>query len=141
MFVYGDDPPQPPPPLGFVRSSSSSGSGAHNGVINGPASIMRAKSDISPARQQEWKRQRISSSPRSAAFDDTSNKNNNESPQLEFAIKSQLSLEERVIRPLSSPGPLYFAGSLARGSGSVAGASEVAVFKKRKRLPVDGPAL
>jgi hypothetical protein len=115
MFVYGEASPHPPPP-GFTRSSGRSGAGT--GVMNGPASIMREKSDISPARQQEWKRQRISSSPRSAAFDGTTHnkKNNNESSQLEFAIESQLSLEERVIRPLGSPGrPLTSPAALQQG--------------------------
>jgi hypothetical protein len=101
-FVNGDAPPPAP---AFARSRSSSG--ASTGAINGPASIMREKSAISPTRQQEWKRQRISSSPRSAAFDSTTNKQNlHESSQLEFAIESQLSLEERVIRPLTSPAAL-----------------------------------
>jgi hypothetical protein len=118
MAFYGGapPPPPPPPPPHFTRSGSS-GSGTGSDVFNGPASIMREKSEISPARQQEWKRQRISSSPRSA---------NNESSQLEFAIESQLSLEERVIRPLTSPAALQQGragvrsrqGTLSKGSST-----------------------
>lgn len=117
MSMYRDAPSPPPPPPGFTRSSCSSGAGS--GVYNGPASIMRQKSDISPARQQEWKRQRISTSPRSATFDTANNnsnidKNSNESSQLEYAIKSQLSLEERVIRPLTSPAALQQGRTMVR---------------------------
>jgi hypothetical protein len=123
---YAGAPPPPPPSPHLTRSGGSSCSGT--GIVNGPASIMRQKSEISPARQQEWKRQRISGSPRSATFDGTTNnshsnnyQNNNESSQLEFAIQSQLSLEERVIGPLTSPArrPLTSPAALQQGRSRV----------------------
>jgi hypothetical protein len=148
-----DAPPPPPPPqlLGFTRSSISSGSDIHTGGNNGPASIMREKSDISPARQQENKRQRTSNSPRSAAYDttnnsninDINNKNNNESSQLEYAIESQLSLEERVIRPLTSPAALQQGLSRARSRPStLSKASSASSMPKEQatRTDLDGLA-
>jgi hypothetical protein len=144
-------PPPPPPPLpGFTRSSSSS-SGTGTGGNNGPASIMREKSDISPARQQEWKRQRTGTSPRSAAYDTSNNRNSNisnkksdnEPSQLEYAIESQLSLEERVIRPLTSPAALQQGLSRARSRPSTLSkgtSSSSSIPREATRTDLDGLA-
>jgi hypothetical protein len=89
----------------FASSSSSVSSGKNNN--NGPASVMRVKSEISPARQPTWKRRRTTGTPRLNADD-------KQSEPLEYAIQSQLSLEERVIRPLTSPAALHQGRSGAR---------------------------
>lgn len=84
-------PPPPPPPspqyaTGIQRHQASS--------------IMREKVNISPERQQEWKRQRMSASSTASTTTSTASSSDN---NLSTAIQSQLSLEERVIRPLQSP--------------------------------------
>jgi hypothetical protein len=83
-------PPPPPPP----RSSSI-------------ASIMREKSNISPERQQEWKRQRVATANTTAMGHYEQQLPQTSTHSISAAtIKSQLSLEERVIRPLPSPASL-----------------------------------
>jgi hypothetical protein len=131
--MYGDAPPPPPPrphAHGFSRSSST-------GVTNGPASIMREKAEISPARQQEWKRQRISSSPRSAANNSNIKK---ESSQLEYAIESQLSLEERVIRPLTSPAALQQGRTRVRSRQGTLSKSSSRIQRTSSATDLDGLA-